>query len=116
MKVVYICFPEGRYKALTMSYDDGREEDRRLVDLFNRRGIKGTFHLNSGLSVGGNGAKKNPLRWSGSNYTRAMRFPLTQCSIPRFPEVRLSRLRYRCWRPAGPGTDCWISGPRTVLS
>lgn len=60
MKVVYICFPEGKYKALTMSYDDGREEDRRLVELFNRYGIKGTFHLNSGLKVGGNGAKKIP--------------------------------------------------------
>ena len=34
---------------LTMSYDDGREEDRRLVALFNEYGIKGTFHVNSGI-------------------------------------------------------------------
>ena len=32
-----------------MSYDDGRSQDRHLVDIFNRNGIKGTFHLNSGL-------------------------------------------------------------------
>jgi peptidoglycan/xylan/chitin deacetylase (PgdA/CDA1 family) len=32
-----------------MSYDDGRTQDRRLVDIFNQNGIKGTFHLNSGL-------------------------------------------------------------------
>ncbi|MCM1134611.1 MAG: polysaccharide deacetylase family protein [Clostridium sp.] len=53
MKIVYICFPGGKHKALTMSYDDGREEDRRLVEIFNRYGIKGTFHLNSGLSAVG---------------------------------------------------------------
>ncbi|MFA6930687.1 MAG: polysaccharide deacetylase family protein [Lentisphaeria bacterium] len=41
-------FPEGRLKALTMSYDDGVPEDRRLVEIFNRYGIRGTFHLNSG--------------------------------------------------------------------
>ncbi len=41
-------FPEGRSKALTMSYDDGVEEDRRLVEIFNQYGLKGTFHLNSG--------------------------------------------------------------------
>ncbi len=45
---IYKCFPGGRYKALTLSYDDGREEDRRLIKLLNRKGIKGTFNLNSG--------------------------------------------------------------------
>ena len=49
MNKVYICFPGGKHKALTMSYDDGRVSDRRLVALFNQYGIKGTFHLNSGL-------------------------------------------------------------------
>jgi len=44
----YITFPEGKSKALTMSFDDGRKQDRRLVEIFNRYGIKGTFHLNSG--------------------------------------------------------------------
>ncbi|OWA34055.1 polysaccharide deacetylase [Saccharibacillus sp. O16] len=41
-------FPGGRYKALTFSYDDGRMQDRKLVEIFNRYGLKGTFHLNSG--------------------------------------------------------------------
>lgn len=40
-------FPGGRRKALIMSYDDGSEHDRRLVEIFNRCGIRGTFHLNS---------------------------------------------------------------------
>ena len=37
MNKVYICFPGGKHKALTMSYDDGRVSDRRLVALFNQR-------------------------------------------------------------------------------
>jgi len=41
-------FPEGKMKALTFSYDDGREYDRRLVSILNENGLKGTFHLNSG--------------------------------------------------------------------
>ena len=49
MNRVYCCFPGGKHKALTMSYDDGRTQDRRLIDIFNQNGIKGTFHLNSGL-------------------------------------------------------------------
>ena len=42
-------FPDGKRKALTFSYDDGNEEDVRLIGLMNRYGLKGTFNLNSGL-------------------------------------------------------------------
>ena len=46
---VYKCFPGGKAKALTMSYDDGKLQDEKLVDIFNKHGIKGTFNLNYGL-------------------------------------------------------------------
>lgn len=46
---IYRCFPEGKFKVLTMSYDDGKIEDRRLVSIFNKYGIKGTFNINSGI-------------------------------------------------------------------
>lgn len=49
LKTIYTCFPEGKHKVLTMSYDDGRIFDRQLVKIFNKYGIKGTFHLNSGI-------------------------------------------------------------------
>lgn len=39
----------GKMKALTFSYDDGVTQDRRLIWLFNKYGLKGTFNLNSGL-------------------------------------------------------------------
>lgn len=41
-------FPEGRQRALTFSYDDNQIFDRRLVDILNRNGLKGTFHINAG--------------------------------------------------------------------
>ena len=47
-----MTFPGGKYKVLTMSYDDGRTADRKLVDIFNQYGIKGSFHINSGLLEG----------------------------------------------------------------
>lgn len=43
-----LYYPEFRNKALTFSYDDGQIFDRRLVEIFNRFGLKATFHLNSG--------------------------------------------------------------------
>ena len=49
MKRISCLFPDGKPKALTMSYDDGVVEDRKLVEIFNRHGIRGTFHLNSGI-------------------------------------------------------------------
>ncbi|MCD7777438.1 MAG: polysaccharide deacetylase family protein [Clostridiales bacterium] len=42
-------FPNNTRKALTMSYDDGKTADRRLVSIFNKYGIRGTFHINYGL-------------------------------------------------------------------
>lgn len=42
-------FPGGRKKAFTLSSDDGVTQDGRLTELMRKYGIKGTFHLNSGL-------------------------------------------------------------------
>lgn len=49
MHKTYYCFPGGKHKVLTMSYDDGKLEDKRLVSIFNENGIRGTFHINGGL-------------------------------------------------------------------
>lgn len=46
MRIRFNYFPEGKRKALTMSYDDGCIFDLRLIEIFNKYGIKGTFHLN----------------------------------------------------------------------
>ena len=49
MHIVFPRYPQGLCKALTLSFDDGRLEDRRLVEMFNHYGVKGTFNLNSGI-------------------------------------------------------------------
>lgn len=40
---------QGKMKAVTFSYDDGVTQDRRLMEIFNKYGLKATFNLNSGL-------------------------------------------------------------------
>ena len=37
---VITIFPEGKAKVLTMSYDDGKIQDERLIGIFNKYGIK----------------------------------------------------------------------------
>ena len=40
----------GKLKAITFSYDDGITQDIRLVELFDKYGLKCTFNLNSELA------------------------------------------------------------------
>ena len=47
------CYPGGYPKAFSLSYDDGVEQDARLVEILNRYGLKGTFNLNSQLMLDG---------------------------------------------------------------
>ena len=39
----------GKKKALTFSYDDGVQTDKRLIEIFDRYGMKGTFNISSAL-------------------------------------------------------------------
>lgn len=39
----------GKLKAVTFSIDDGCVGDKRIVEIFNKYGVKGTFNINSGL-------------------------------------------------------------------
>jgi len=48
MNTIKPLFKDGKEKCLTFSYDDGVTQDRRLVELFNKYGVKCTFNLNSG--------------------------------------------------------------------
>ena len=40
-------------KALTFSYDDAVTQDQRLIEMFNKYGLKCTFNINSGLLATG---------------------------------------------------------------
>ncbi len=39
----------GKLKAVTFSFDDGVTQDKRMVQLLNKYGLKATFNINSGL-------------------------------------------------------------------
>lgn len=45
MNDIFLRYPGGKDKAVTFSYDDGRTTDIRLVEIFDKYGIKGTFNL-----------------------------------------------------------------------
>jgi len=46
--IQFHIFPGGRRRVVTFSYDDGSDGDIRLIEIFNRYGVKGSFHLNAG--------------------------------------------------------------------
>lgn len=49
MAQVFMRFPGGKMRALTFSYDDGVEQDVKLIEIFKKYGLRATFNLNSGL-------------------------------------------------------------------
>ena len=44
---ITLTYPQWKLKALTFSYDDGNIADRQLVAIFNKYGMKATFHIPS---------------------------------------------------------------------
>lgn len=46
---IHMRFPGGLRKAITFSYDDAVEQDIRLVDIFDKHNLKGTFNINTGV-------------------------------------------------------------------
>lgn len=46
----FMRFPGGKFRAFTLSYDDGVGTDLRLMEIMRKNGIKGTFNLCSGIS------------------------------------------------------------------
>ncbi len=45
MHQLVFFYPGGRRRAVTFSYDDGRANDRKLVEILNRHGLRATFNL-----------------------------------------------------------------------
>ncbi|MBQ3235440.1 MAG: polysaccharide deacetylase family protein [Clostridia bacterium] len=43
--IIFDLYPNGKTKAVTFSYDDGSKNDLRLVDTFDKYGVKATFNL-----------------------------------------------------------------------
>ena len=72
----FMLFPDGKRKAMTFSYDDGVVQDRRLVEIFNRYAVKGTFNLNSGV-----------LGWQGSMPVRDLSLDISKVEASEVPAL-----------------------------
>ncbi|MBQ4109980.1 MAG: polysaccharide deacetylase family protein [Clostridia bacterium] len=44
---IFLRFPGGKFKALTLSYDDAVTADIKLIEILNKYGIKATFNISS---------------------------------------------------------------------
>lgn len=73
---------DGKMKAVTFSYDDGVTQDKRLIELFNKYGLKGTFNLNSGLL-----GTENVLTYSIGSVQHNKIFPEEIASVYKGHEV-----------------------------
>ena len=76
MRMDLMLFPGGKGKAMTFSYDDGVVQDRRLVEIFNRYAVKGTFNLNSGL-----------LGWQGRGEMRGRDIDISRIEAEEVPAL-----------------------------
>ena len=76
-------------KRLTFSYDDGVTQDRRLVPLLNRYGMKATFNINSELLN-----KKGTLRVGGVEVDHSCVSPEEICALYRGHEVAVHTLTH----------------------
>ncbi len=52
MRYYHIRFPQGKFKVLTLSYDDGTIHDEKLVEILNKYGIKTTLNINRPAETG----------------------------------------------------------------
>lgn len=52
MSYPILRFPDFKTKAVTLSFDDGSIDDRKMVEILNRYGIKCTFNISSGQIEG----------------------------------------------------------------
>lgn len=47
MPSIFMRYPGGLDRALTLSYDDGVQSDARLIEIMRAHGMKGTFNINT---------------------------------------------------------------------
>lgn len=94
---VYMRFPDGKRKCLTLSYDDGVIQDKRLIAILNAHGVKATFNINSGMFAEQDATDHGRMSLSQAKDTyigsghevavHAVTHPfLTELSVPRITE------------------------------
>ena len=67
---IFMRFPNGLAKALTLSYDDGVEQDYRLIEIMKRNGLCGTFNIPTSRYIEEGFTYPPEKKW-GQNITKA---------------------------------------------
>ena len=64
----YHIYPGGLRRIVTFSFDDGSENDARLIELFDKYNLKSTFHLNGNKYTEKSGAELEAVRKAYKNH------------------------------------------------
>ncbi len=89
-----LLFPEGKHKVFTLSYDDGKCADRRLIEIMNRYGVRGTFHLNAGLIGSQDRIPKDEIK----DYMKGMRYQHIPIPIQPLNAHPKKRSLFKSWK------------------
>lgn len=73
MKYRFLRFPNFKTKALTFSYDDGSETDKKVLEILRKHNMKGTFNIDGACIHGpGRGLTKDELKTIYKNHEIAI--------------------------------------------
>lgn len=89
MANMFMRFPKGKAKVLTLSYDDGLKWDMRLIEIMQKYGLKGTFNLNSGMF-----APEEPVDPENNLYGRMSRKQVSELYADSGMEVAIHGLTH----------------------
>lgn len=95
MRGKYLAFPQGKTKALTLSYDDGVDTDGHMIELLEKYGIKCTFNLNAGVFNNEVAVRKEGqihFRLSKSKAKELYSHPLCEVATHTYTHPRLYNL------------------------
>lgn len=62
MKYMFLRYPEGKTKAVTLSYDDGHRDDLKLLEIINKFNVKCTFNFTNFSKITDEEIKENLFR------------------------------------------------------
>lgn len=89
--VMKMLLKDGKRKALTLSYDDGVIYDRRLIEILDKNGIKGTFNINTCFYRGENGCN-NERRLSREEAISLYKNSSHEVAVHGYTHPRLEKL------------------------
>lgn len=99
---MFMRFPGGKDKALTLSYDDGVQTDAQLIYIMKKHGLKGTFNINSGMY-----APEGTVHPAGAYHRRMSKNEAIAVYSGSGMEVAVHGLTHPFLEQLTPGTCCY---------